>query len=177
MKLHLGCGARYFPGWKHFDASDHPHLTGHSIINIPYADNSADIVYASHVIEYFDREEVKNLLLEWKRVLKPYGILRLAVPDFEKISMLYFSEMWPLDSFLGPLYGKIKSAGKIIYHKTVYDFNSLKSLLENMEFKNIKLWDWRKVDHGQWDDCSQSYIPKMDKENGTLISLNMECEK
>jgi len=177
MKLHLGCGARYFPGWKHFDASDYPHLTGHSIINLPYADNSVDIIYSSHTIEYFDREEVKNLLLEWNRVLKSHGILRLAVPDFESMAKLYFSGMWSLDNFLGPLYGKIKSGDTIIYHKTVYDYISLKNLLENIGFKNVRYWDWRQVDHGIYDDCSQAYLPKMDKENGTLISLNLECEK
>jgi len=177
MKLHLGCGPRYFPGWKHFDASDYPHLAGHSIANLPYANNSVDIIYSSHTIEYFDREEVKDLLLEWKRVLRSGGILRLAVPNFKIMAELYCSGRYTLESFVGPLYGRMKSDGKIIYHKTVYDFNSLKNLLIENGFKNIKCWDWRNVDHGKYDDCSQAYLPKMDKENGVLISLNVECEK
>jgi predicted SAM-dependent methyltransferase len=177
IKLHLGCGPRYIPGWKSFDASDYPHLTGRSITSLPYADNSVDIIYSSHTIEYFDREEVKNLLLEWKRVLKPGATLRLAVPNFKVMVELYYSGKYDLNAFLGPLYGKMKSGGKTIYHKTVYDHASLKNLLENLGFKNIRLWDWRKVDHGVVDDKSQAYLPKMDKENGTLISLNLECEK
>ncbi|GAG94071.1 unnamed protein product, partial [marine sediment metagenome] len=31
--------------------------------------------------------------------------------------------------------------------------------------------------HKGYDDCSQSYIPHMDKEHGLLISLNVEAEK
>ena len=64
-----------------------------------------------------------------------------------------------------------------VYHKTIYDFLSLKKVLEEAEFKNIRKWDWRNVDHGHIDDYSQAYIPHMDKDNGVLISLNVECEK
>ena len=48
---------------------------------------------------------------------------------------------------------------------------------ESCDFKNVKLWDWREVEHSNFDDYSQAYIPHMDKENGTLISLNIECTK
>ena len=66
---------------------------------------------------------------------------------------------------------------KVIYHKTTYDFHSLKMLLEKLGMKNIKRYDWRDVDHSIFDDHSQAYIPHMDKDNGTLISLNVECMK
>lgn len=64
-----------------------------------------------------------------------------------------------------------------IYHKTCYDFNSLKIILQNSGFNEIKLFDWRNTEHAHIDDHSQAYIPKMDKENGTLISLNVESIK
>ena len=64
-----------------------------------------------------------------------------------------------------------------IYHKTTYDFNSLKSLLENLGMKNIKMYDWKQTEHSKYDDHSQAYIPHMDKEKGILISLNIECYK
>ena len=70
--------------------------------------NSVDLIYASHVIEYFDRDGVKNLLQEWIRVLKPGGKLRLAVPNFEAMANLYIEKKYPLEKFLGPLYGKIR---------------------------------------------------------------------
>ena len=36
---------------------------------------------------------------------------------------------------------------------------------------------WRETEHSQFDDHSQAYVPHMDKENGVLISLNVECNK
>ena len=66
---------------------------------------------------------------------------------------------------------------KTIYHKTVYDYSDLKKVLEDNGFGNIKKWDWKDVEHGKYDDYSQAYLPHMDKINGTLISLNIECKK
>ena len=50
-------------------------------------------------------------------------------------------------------------------------------LLEENGFKNIKLYDWRETEHSQFDDHSQAYFPHLDKENGLLVSLNIECQK
>ena len=179
MKLHLGCGKRNFgPAWVHVDYGDHPHVTSHDIVSLPFEDNSCDVIYSSHVIEYFDRAEVVAVLKEWNRVLKPGGIIRLAVPNFEVMIKLYYCESMPIETFLGPLYGKMQPPGcEAIYHKTAYDFQSLKALLEDVGFTDIQLYDWKQTEHGHIDDHSQAYIPHMDKTDGTLISLNVEGTK
>ena len=64
-----------------------------------------------------------------------------------------------------------------IYHKTTYDWKELEKVLSLVGFKNIRFYDWRETEHSEFDDHSQAYIPHMDKENGTLISLNVECDK
>lgn len=179
IKLNLGCGKKNFgKDWEHIDGSTYSHIKSHDIVNLPYEENSVDIIYASHVFEYFDREEANYVLNKWKKVLKPEGVLRLAVPDFEASAKLYVEKGYPLSKFLGPFFGKWKmTEDNTIYHKTVYDFNDLKQILENNNFTNVKKWDWREVDHGLFDDYSQAYLPHMDKDNGTLISLNVECNK
>ena len=178
IKLHIGCGKRNFgDDWVHIDKANYPHIKYHIIKFLPYQDKSVDLIYASHVIEYFDREEVLDVLREWYRVLNVGGILRLAVPDFREMAKLYINNDFPLDSFLGPLYGKMKVNDDFIYHKTVYDDESLIDILGKTGFACVRQWDWRKVDHGIFDDQSQAYLPKMDKKNGTLISLNIEAIK
>ena len=42
---------------------------------------------------------------------------------------------------------------------------------------DVKKYDWKETDHSEFDDHSQAYIQHMDKENGILISLNVECVK
>jgi len=177
-KLHLGCGKRNFGSeWVHIDGGDHPHLHSHDIVNLPFDNCSVDLIYCSHVLEYFDREEVKVVLKEWHRVLKPSSLLRIAVPDFKTMAKLYVSQEFKLESFLGPLYGKMQMGENFIYHKTVYDFESLKLILQFCGFSDVELYDWRKTEHCHLDDQSQAYLPKMDKENGTLISLNVEAKR
>ena len=179
IKINMGCGWRDFGSeWIHIDSGDYDHIDYTSITDLnQFEENSVDLIYASHVVEYFDREEVVPLLSEWKRVLKPSGVLRIAVPNFKNICTLYTSGMYPADSFIGLLYGKMPMGEQTIYHKTTYDFDSLKKVLESSGYKNTRSYDWRKTSHSQFDDHSQAYLPHMDKDNGTLMSLNVECAK
>src|SRR2546425_11062307 len=54
-----------------------------------FKDESAELVYACHVLEYFDRVEVVDVLREWHRVLAHGGVVRLAVPDFAALAEVY----------------------------------------------------------------------------------------
>ena len=178
MKFNIGCGHRNFgKEWIHIDGKNYDHIDSSDIFIKDYQDNSADLIYASHFIEYFDREEVVPLLKRWKNVLIPNGVLRLAVPDFKVYSKLYSDKQYSLDSFLGPLYGKMPMGDKTIYHKTTYDYASLATLLKEIGMRNVKKYNWEETEHAQFDDHSQAYLPHMDKGNGELMSLNVECIK
>ena len=90
-KLHLGCGSKEIPGWFHVDALDFPHV-GHRgpVEDLSFiADGSVELIYASHVLEHFGRRTYMQALTEWRRVLAPGGVLRLAVPDFAAAARLY----------------------------------------------------------------------------------------
>ena len=115
--------------------------------------------------------------------------MRLAVPDFETMVILYlWKKEYKLESFLGPLYGKINmetvhmednrfKESKTVYHKTTYDLDSLEELLKSVGMENIHKYSWRETEHSEFDDHSQAFLPHMDKEKGILISLNVECTK
>ena len=180
IKLNLGCGWRNFGSdWIHIDGGDYGHLDYNDITNLEFEDNSVDLIYASHVIEYFDINEVKQLLREWRRVLKPGGELRVAVPDFEAMNILYHNGKVKLKDIIGPLYGRMPMGDKMIYHKTTYDYELLYLLLYELAYNDIERYDWREYEaHRQNDDHSQAYLnPKGDKDKGTLISLNVKARK
>ncbi len=181
IKLHLGCGKRDFgTDWIHIDGGDFPHLKYHNVTQLPFKDNTVDVIYSSHLIAYFDRDEIIPVFTEWKRVLKTNGVLRIATPDFQELTGLYIHGKVKFENIAGPLYGKWSMSDKSIYHKTSYDYNSLKNTLVKVgfEFDKIKPYNWRDTDHSQFDDHSQAYMcPNGDKENGTLISLNIEAIK
>lgn len=60
---------------------------------IPFADNSIDAVYHSHMLEHLDPAVARMFLLEVKRVLKPGGIQRIVVPDIEHACREYMTHI------------------------------------------------------------------------------------
>jgi predicted SAM-dependent methyltransferase len=178
-KLHLGCGLKFIPGFVHVDALPFPHLDYQGEADeldwIP--DCTLSLIYASHVLEHFGRAEVDKILGEWFRVLKSGGVLRLAVPDFGACASLYVS---------GRLQrGILDIAGLICggqrdqydYHKMIFDETDLTNRLARVGFEQIRRWDHRATEHADIDDYSQAYLPHLDKNNGTLVSLNLEAVK
>ncbi len=95
--LNLGCGARICsdPRWVHVDfVSSHNGVIRHNLLEgIPFPDASFDVVYSSHVLEHFRREDGKCLVRECCRVIRSGGIVRVAVPDLEQICRLYLSAL------------------------------------------------------------------------------------
>lgn len=176
MKLHLGCGKRYIPGFVHIDAIPFDHVDHvASIDNLSFIpDNSVDTIYNCHVLEHFKRRDTVKVLKEWYRVIKPGGILRVSVPDFQPIAALYCKHQ-DLKMVLGPLYGGQDYLYNI--HYNVFDFITLKNYLIEAGFESVERYDWRLTEHAEIDDYSQAYIPHMEKESGTLISLNVEAKK
>ena len=172
----MGCGKRNFgKDWIHIDKANYKHINERDIFDFSY--ENVDLIYASHLISYFDNEVVQDLLKYWRSKLKIGGILRLAVPDFREMAKLYLNQDYKLENFIGPLYGKMSMNEDTIYHKLCYDEETLTALLHKLNFREIRRWDHNLVEHGAFDDHSQAYIPNMEKDNGTLISLNLECKK
>ncbi len=183
INLNLGCWHRHIPGWVHIDLCDMPHIDYKASIDdlSMFEDNKVDLIYSSHSLEYFDRQDAEGVLSEWHRALKPGGTLRLAVPNFDALLQVY-DKTGDISRILGPLYGRMEidvpGGGKqMLYHKTTYNFDSLKALLEAQGFENVRLYDWQETIHKDYDDHSQAYFPHMDKENGILVSLNIEADK
>lgn len=80
LKLNLGAGPNPLPGYENWDRS-----TGQEAFPLDLPDESVDEVRASHLLEHFSHLEVMGVLQEWARVLKPGGLLKVAVPNFEWI--------------------------------------------------------------------------------------------
>jgi len=178
MKLHLGCGPRHIPGFVHVDAQPAPHvdIVG-PVERLPMEDNSISLIYASHVLEHFGRNAYKAVLQEWYRVLKHGGILRLSVPDFAACAAIYYES--GLANGLSGLVGLVVGGqrNEHDFHKMIFDEDFLRRELLDTGFREVRRWDWRATEHAGIDDFSQAYIPHMDKENGRLMSLNIEAIK
>lgn len=176
-KLHLGCGDKIIPGFINVDIRD---LPGVDIPNCDttdlrmFEDKTADLIYACHVLEHIPRPKTFNALLEWNRVLKTGGVLRIAVPDWEGTVEVY-RRTGDYENLLNWIYGGRDYESNVHYRQ--FTFPGLKTLLIEAGFKRVVRYDWRKTEHADIDDFSKAYIPHKDYENGVLISLNVEAVK
>ena len=176
MKLHIGCGRKYLSGYKHLDVIPYEHVDFECDarkLDI-FADKSVAEIYACHILEHVERDQVVGVLREWCRVLKAGGVIRIAVPDFEALMQQYMDGQ-PLLSFQGLLYGG--QTYDYNFHHVAFDFNLLKAFLEDAGFMEIQRYDWRDFLPGGYDDYSRAYLPHMDFDNGRLMSLNIMARK
>ena len=75
--LNLGCGSSFLTmsEWTNLDfTSSGESVIAHNLLNgIPYSDNYFDLVYHSHVLEHFSKDDGEAFIAECFRVLKPGG--------------------------------------------------------------------------------------------------------
>ncbi len=175
-KLYLGCGTRHLPGFIHIDSRPYPHIDHLTRIDrLPmFADDSVDLIYASHVLEQFGRYQIFDVVCEWYRVLRPGGALRLAGPDFAKAVRYYLSN-GDIRDVMGLVVGGQATSDDV--HRTLFDEANLGELLLDVGFDSVDRYDWRQTEHAGFDDLSQSYLPHLDKTDGVLVSLNVEAIK
>ena len=183
LKLNLGCGSVRPLGWVNTDSSlnallQRIPLMGKSMSkllgkvaydsnnliymnlnkNWNYADNSVDIVYASHLFEHLSLESATLFLSEAHRCLKPGGVIRIVVPDLYKIALKYVEEytnctvedpttfiMWAINMHREGQYGNPSFFKKLFFelqgyphqHKYMYDAKSLTLQFKQHGFSNI----------------------------------------
>ena len=125
MRINLGCGPDPPEGWVNVDAAigarlarvplfpqlnrvmhithaDWPRgIVIHDLRRpLPWPDESAESVYASHVLEHVSREQGRRMLAECHRVLRDGGVLRVVVPDLRILVDEYLNGVTDARDFL-----------------------------------------------------------------------------
>jgi len=93
--LNLGCGQRYHKDWTNIDfISNDKYVNQHNLLEgIPFEDKNFNVVYHSHVLEHFSKQDGQKFIQECYRVLKKEGIIRIAIPDLEQIVREYLKNL------------------------------------------------------------------------------------
>lgn len=173
--LHLGCGRVDKPGFINIDGYPRRHV--HYIRPIddlaPFKDGSVDFIYVSHALEHFSHRDVKRVLGEWCRVLKPKGALCISVPDFEKLVAIYQAGGGDLDQILAPLMGGQEY--KYDFHFNAFDEKRLTQLFLESGFSSVRPWTPGEDAMHDFDDWSRREFFVGGK--GFPVSLNLEATK
>lgn len=91
LKLNLGSGTLKIEGFQNVDRK-----SGQEVFPLDFQTGSADEIRASHILEHFPEGQIKAVLTEWRRVLKPLGIVRIAVPNLKEAYARQSQDpLWP----------------------------------------------------------------------------------
>lgn len=175
MNLHLGCGPINHPQFINIDIAPLPHI--HYVRSIddlsPFKDNTVNLIYACHCLEHFSHRKLSMVLSEWFRVLKKGGILRLSVPDFDLLLTVYYENGKDMNIIVPPLMGG--QDYKYNFHKSLFNEASLKAILSEVGFSDIKEWHPGSSELTTFDDCSAIIMTVNGK--AYALSLNLEAIK
>jgi len=174
--LHIGCGEINSPGFINLDARamPHVHIVSKNIFMLGMIPNdSLDMVYMSHVLEHVPRNKVLEVIREMARVLKPDGILRISVPDFDHIIAIYQASGQQINTIAPALMGG--QDYEFNFHYGVFNKERLSGLLSKGGFLRVRPWDPTNCDHHDFDDWASKFIYLADRP--FPISLNLEGNK
>jgi predicted SAM-dependent methyltransferase len=123
MKLNLGCGTNNKgEGWTNIDLYSPLAHIRHDLTNpLPFADETVDQIFSSHLIEHFTREEWELVRKDWLRVLKPGGTLEIHCPNFIGCITGYLATRE--DIWLERIYGAQTDRGQ--FHKNGFDMQKV----------------------------------------------------
>jgi len=154
QKLHLACGNKILEDWINIDAIWRPNVV---VSNLPrglklFKNNSIEYIYCCHFLEHLKYpKEVTSFLTTCYNLLKPGGVMRIAVPDIEKIIEAYMKndkEFFEIQSQLHPprcttklehLMYALQQDGE---HQYGYDFETLQKVLFQAGFDKITKSDF-----------------------------------
>lgn len=95
--LNIGCGRKHIDGFVNMDIVRPYDKKLDARKGLPYPEQSVDGVYSEHFFEHLTQAEGLRFLRECRRVLKPGGVVRIAMPDLDDIVRRYGTEDWRAD--------------------------------------------------------------------------------
>jgi len=168
-RLHIGGWVRR-EGWENFDILPAPHVDhiGDFRDLSAFPDGVLEAIYASHVLEHVGFRDVVPALKEWLRVLAPYGIVMISVPNLEVLCR-HFSDPRLTDSersyLMQVMFGS--QADKYDFHHTGFYPDLLAGMLALAGFTEIQ----QVQNFGIFSDSSEHTF------HGVPISLNVTARK
>jgi len=157
MKLLLGSHGETLEGHTTVDIQEGADIQADASDMHMIEDDSVDEIRAFHILEHFrggnnyephlsnplNPNTVFDALREWRRVLKPGGLLFITVPDFDKIVwMRQHHKFWALNGGANPPFPAytdwLVSCGQ---HQCIFDKDIMRSVLEQADFANIVFTD------------------------------------
>ena len=125
LKLHLGCGETYLPGYLNIDFPSSQHTVQRmskadlyaDLRHLEYPTASVQEIRSHHVFEHFDRVTALRLLMDWYGWLKSGAQLVIETPDFRRCAEEFVRSTSPTDQqkLIRHLFGSQEASWAVHY--------------------------------------------------------------
>lgn len=124
-RLNWGCGEHPPPGWINVDKLERPGIaiSGDIRAGLPLPADGIDYIVSIHALQDLPYLDVVPALREFRRVLKPGGMLRLGLPDLDRAIAAYVRG--DADYFYIPDHESATLSGKLIIQMTWYGWSRI----------------------------------------------------
>lgn len=137
MRLHVGCGDKYWPGFTNIDKYSSRADGQSDCMALDYADGTASEIHAIHLLEHFPRLSADKALQEWYRVLKAGGLLVLELPSLDKMVRLITAGEENIRLTLMGLYGDPWETKPGMEHKWAWSMKEIEQALDQAGFADV----------------------------------------
>lgn len=174
VKLNIGCGTDYKDGWINIDNNSDNNIEKLDLnwdlrTPLPFHDDSIDFIFNEHFIEHLSVEEAKNTIQDLMRVLKPGGVMRIAMPDLEIVVNNYLHVPLNKDPIIRTYkMDFIKTRAEWMNmsfswwgHKWLYDWEELQRRLREAGYNKIQRCKINESSHPELrnlESRSESYL-------------------
>ncbi len=114
---------------------------------IPLDDNSVDRILTEHFLEHTTPQDMTKIFNEFYRILKPGGIVRAAVPDYNHPRDMPFLKMG--------------NDPRHTDHFTLTTYSKIKEIVAQSKFKTAKFYHY-------WDESRQFHCQPIDYSIGHI---------
>jgi predicted SAM-dependent methyltransferase len=145
LLLHLGSGTHPIKGFVNIDGNPRrrPDLWLDLTLGLPFPRNSATAAYCCHTLEHFFESDVRRVLGEVFRVLRPGAGVRLVTPDMGKAIAAYhagnsewFSDFPDARRSIGGRFANYMLCRD--QHRLMFDFSFMSEVLDSVGYTGIR---------------------------------------
>jgi predicted SAM-dependent methyltransferase len=144
-RLHVGCGQNRFKNWINSDVKLNSDLIVFLQKRLPFNNNHLDFIYSEHVLEHISYDIGGFFLKETYRILRPKGVLRVAMPDLDDLVDSYQKDWRRMDWVTWPQFAFIQTRAEMVNiafrwwgHQHLYNREELDRALKSAGFFDIR---------------------------------------
>lgn len=166
--------------------NDRTHIRHDITTPYPIPDNSIEIYQAEHVLEHISYESVENVIWEIVRILKPGGLFRISLPDYNSpILSKYVLRTKGGEILFDPQGGGKFINGEVVQcgHMWFPTYESVKPLLMKFRFSKVeylRYFDTEGNNHKKTVDMEKCFVHRINNDLDNFESdatILIDCYK